>query len=193
MNWYQLYKFAAQTIRLSREELEKRLAELGWKTVFKKSYAHKISIPPQGGEGITWTYEHYDDKDSTWQNIRNSFVSKFPALRFVWNNPFVIPKDFDRATQSIRIPENRMPVQPRPIQERAIITLQPDKNIEVLHGGNWIESEKVKPLERSILLTTGEELKYPSPSSKVRYRDLPPLPNKKAQAKRIRIIAIKVK
>lgn len=207
MNWYQLYKFA-QVVHISREELLKRLTELGWKSEMTGSEAEVKSTPPktavrergipadeQGIPNITgyvlWSWHQYDEGGGTWRAIREDFVHWFPSLGFVWKNPFIIPDNFNFKTQSTRQISQQVQNLKPPILERALAVLPQNRPIQILHKNKWETPGIIDVTDNSIMLENGEIVSFPSPSSKVKYRELPNQPIRNSKAKRVKIIAIR--
>lgn len=106
----------AQTI--NEDELYKRLQACGWINKWTSSGTEILSKPPQTaspsfenpanpGNTITWGHHQYNDKERTWKKIKSSFLIYFPDLKFIWENPFVIPPNFRKDSQRIETDEQR--------------------------------------------------------------------------------------
>ena len=187
--WDGLGKTAAKTSYITREELMDRLHSIGWTSELKNGNAHREYKSPVTGIGTIFltSWHAYDEKEATWKNIKSNITKRFPTLKFVWQNPFIIPENFNIATQSIVVP-SRQEIQ---TYTRPIARLPVNTPIEVFDKEEWSEIAEIDyGPNPSILLKNGKLLEYKSLSDAVEYREKQIAAS--VSIKRIRIISIKL-
>jgi len=187
--WDGLGKTAAKTSYITREELNKRLVELGWDWKFTGDKESIFYTAPTGGRNSTvlCSWHQYDQVPATWKNIKSDITKRFPTLEFVWQNPFIIPENFNRATQSIVVP-SKQEIQ---TYTRPIARLPVNTPIEVFDKEEWSEIAEIDyGPNPSILLKNGKLLEYKSLSDAVEYREKQIAAS--VSVKKIRIISIKL-
>lgn len=95
--------------KLSPDEYIKRLKRLGWET-WKTELGHWRAkppvIPPGGERRFPIGFSPNDNNwEKNWQQTMRDVTRYYPDMKFVWQNPFQIPKDFNPNTLSIDRPK----------------------------------------------------------------------------------------
>lgn len=86
---------------ITSSELMDRLSKLGWR--IQSNGTHRLCKSPDGEGTINFSVNNWD---KNWRLVasdlrRRSRPGGYADLDFVWHSPFVIPNNFNYATQSI--------------------------------------------------------------------------------------------
>lgn len=153
-----IIKIASTPARLTSDELKARLLYLGW-TVVPWGKEMRAVPPPKASKKLFVTYSahNYDTDSHTADNIKGDFLRTCPDIRFVWQNPFVVPEGFNFETQKI---EEKDPN----IYMLASKLLKDPRNYKILLNEKWhnIEYKDTVPKGVEIMLDNSEivYLKY---------------------------------
>lgn len=118
-------------------EYLKRLTKLGWRA--ERSGSHIMLFAPDGIGKVNITVNNWE---KNWRACAQDLRARaknggggYPDLDFVFQNPFVIPPNFDTTTQSVRqaateltIPVNRLLQDPSTLNGR-----------QIRYNGQWVD------------------------------------------------------
>ncbi len=140
--WLQEFPFHEAIARITPRDLEKRLEAIGWRIRSGRSNeSHRIAQAPDGIGSTTWTVNKVNWEKYLPQIAGHIFkdsispTSGYEDLGFVFQNPFVIPANFNIKTQRIEEPSN--------IKKVMIAQIARTNGLESLigqemaHGNQW--------------------------------------------------------
>jgi len=88
-------------------EIEKRLQAIGWRTWMTGDNELRAADPLKNCAPISISVHNYEEDHRTWKNVRGDILRCNRELDFIFNAKFVIPSNFNIATQRRRTPEEQ--------------------------------------------------------------------------------------
>jgi hypothetical protein len=161
---------AAARTSLDFDALKSRLEDIGWRehsTKRNNTKDHTVMMAaPDGHSLVTIAVHNYDEHPDIRDKVAGDILRVSRYLEFLFHDPFVIPKGFNR--QTMRIEEPQTQYKTWTIAHRSQLPSDLGKRHQMKLEGKWEDIEEVDWINNQILTPDGRIFDIPEKNIEIR-------------------------